>query len=141
MQNHHWAHGMHALSQQAINRPPRPKPSKQHFILDYMIKEESVELNQTNHNVYTLNFKYVASSPLTISVFTFVEESFHVDTDITEDLKPNPNLGNQQHQQLPPGEGMEAHIKDLMVVCEEKYNFGANIVNCCYPLLIRLVGL
>lgn len=122
----------------AINQPP--KPSKQHFIFDYMIKDDTYELHQTDHNVYSLTFKYVSGSPLVCSVFTFAEDSFNIETATTESLKPHEKFGNEKHIQLAKGEGKEAKIDGLKVASEENYNYTTNIVNCYYPLLIRLVG-
>lgn len=120
-------------------RAPAP-PSKQHFIVDYMIKDDSMQLVKTADNTYKLTFGYLAESPLTCSVFTFVEESFNLLTMTTEKLKCDPRYGCESHIQLKAGKDMNAAVPDAKVSTSMNYFFTTKMQNSIYPLMIRLVS-
>lgn len=102
---HHTQHSSQTAVQYmaSLSASGSPAPKKQHFIVDYMIYDDSMQLEQTAANTYKLTFKYYAESPLTCSVFTFVEESFNVTTATTENLKSDTRYGSEQHLQLQAG--------------------------------------
>ena len=117
------------------------KPPKPHVILSYMIFESSMVLKQTGENTFTLTFKYQAETELVVSLFTFVEESFNVDTSTTEGLVADKKKGSEHHLVLPPSpQPKETKIEGINIKMDEKYYFAETILNNYYPLMIRFVS-
>lgn len=122
-------------------QPQQPQqPMKQHIVMNYMIDDESMLLKKIEDNKYSLHFNYTAASELLCSVFTFVEESFNVESYTTENMQPDKKNGSEKHVALNPGRNQQAQIDGLRVVYKENYNFSDNLINNYYPLIIRLVG-
>lgn len=118
-----------------------PKFPRQYIIVAYQMKDDTVELVETAKDTFTLNFSYRSPTELMCSLFTFVEESFNVDTYTTENLVIDKNKGGEQHLTLPATGEKDApgSIPKVTVKVDQKYFFTDTIQNNYYPMLIRLV--
>ena len=120
---------------------PAKTPQKQHVLVDYIMNGDSVNLEKTAENTYRLTFKYKSPTGLICSVLTFVEESFNVQTNTTEKLEADKAKGSEKHAHLEKCTDEKlATIDGLKIVAKEKYNFGDQLLNNYYPLIIRLVS-
>lgn len=119
------------------------KPNKYHFLIDYMIMDDSIELVETSPGIYTLKFDYISKGILTCSAFTFVEETFNVEFYTTERMTVSPKSGSEIHVSLPnsPNDQTKkgAIIQNLRVNPAEAYFFTKEQQNNFYPLALRLV--
>ena len=119
----------------------KQKPPKPHVIVSYMLFENSMILTETSHHKFTLSFKYQAETELVMSLFTFVEETFNVDTYTTEGIATDKKKGSEHHLVLPASpQPKEVKVEDIFVKMDEKYYFNEAILNNYYPLMIRLVA-
>lgn len=126
------------------NHQPQ-QPVKQHITMDYMIYDESINFTKSDKFKedfqYTLHFTYTSGSDLLCSAFTFVEESFNIDTYTTENVVADKKNGSEKHVALAAGDNKNAVIDPLKIVMKENYNFTSDLINNYYPLIIRLVDI
>lgn len=122
--------------------PQGPKFNRQHIPMAYQIQDDTMELLQTDDGKFTLTFKYSAQSNIMCSLFTFVEETFNVETFTTENMVHEPQKGGEQHLTLPAtgGKQEEATISNVTVKPDIKYYFTETMQNNYYPMIIRYVN-
>ena len=128
--------------QQQQNLPDhlKQKPPKPHIILSYMIFDTDIYLKQTGDKTFTLNFNYQSETDLLISVFTFAQEMFNIETYTTEGLSADKLKGSEHHVNLSPSpEPKQAKVEKVKVLLDEKYNFTEKFLNNFYPMMIRIV--
>jgi hypothetical protein len=131
-----------------MQRPPAPvqaspqapsKPLRQHVVLDYMIYEDSIIFEMISKDHYKMKFKYTAESDLMCSIFTFVEESFNIQSYTTENMEISKEHGFEKHISISMGKEKMLEVPDIKVATGQPYIFAEHLVNNYYPLIIRLV--
>lgn len=115
------------------------KPVRQHVIVDYMIFDDSISFERTAPDRYKMKFKYTAETDIMCSIFTFVEESFNVQSYTTENIEISKDHGHEKHISIGIGKEKVLEVADIKVATGQPYIFAENLVNNYYPLIIRLV--
>lgn len=127
-------------AQPAPNAMQQPqKPLRQHVIVDYMIFDDSITFERTAGDRYKMKFKYTAESDIMCSIFTFVEESFNVQSYTTENIEISKEHGFEKHISIGIGKEKVLEVPDIKVATGQPYIFAENLVNNYYPLIVRLV--
>jgi len=105
-----------------------------------MIFDNSVTFELTDKDKYKMKFKYTAETDLMCSIFTFVEESFNVQSYTTENMESSKEHGFEKHVTLGVGKERVLEVPDIKVATGQPYVFAEHLVNNYYPLIIRLVS-
>jgi hypothetical protein len=119
--------------------PQASKPHRQHVVVDYMIYEDTISLEMISKDHYKMTFKYTAESELMCSIFTFVEESFNIQSYTTENMEISKEHGFEKHISIGVGKEKMLEVPDIKVATGQPYVFSEHLVNNYYPLIIRLV--
>lgn len=115
------------------------KPMRQHVIVDYMIFDDTISFEMTSKDLYKMKFKYTAETDLMCSIFTFVEESFNVQSYTTENMEASKEHGFEKHISIGIGKEKMLEVPGIKIATGQPYVFAEHLVNNYYPLIVRLV--
>lgn len=105
-----------------------------------MIFDDGITFERTAPDRYKMKFKYTAESDIMCSIFTFVEESFNVQSYTTENIEISKEHGYEKHISIGIGKEKVLEVPEIKVATGQPYIFAENLVNNYYPLIVRLVG-